>query len=118
MLKNPLATALAQKALSRPNATQREAPFIAIAGSLPPHKDLNEPPFLALLVLQSGAAAIWQHDGYLGFPIRGELLTLNLHKGHNIATGKGQVFVAMYGSGQTVEEAEQALKELMANEPI
>ncbi len=108
-------------ALSRPGQTQRQPPYIAVAGRVPRHKDLKEPQYLALAILKTGNATIWTEEpltenGILGELVSlclGQLLVLNLHAFHSMTVEPGNVFIAAYGSGDTVEAAEQALKEVM-----
>lgn len=106
---NEVAQWLAAKALKYPGATQRQDPFIAVSGTVPPHKDLNEPKFLALLVLKTGDAIINSIPKGPHAVKEGELIVLNLHELHSLITGPTGVFVAMYGAGGTAEVAERAL---------
>lgn len=112
---NPIAVKLAQRAALYPGQTQRQAPFIAVSGQVPEHKDLKEPPFLSLLVLRAGASYLWQSLGYEAYPADGDTITINLHEWHGINVGKGQVFIALYGAGQTSEEAEANLTKQIYN---
>lgn len=99
---------LEAQALKYPGRTFRESPYLAVSGTIPPHKDHNEPPYLALLILEGGGI-LGQEVGYSGPLVEGDEVVVYLHGLHWMKVWEGEALVASYGNGLTAENALKAL---------